>query len=164
MFICGGSQAGKAPTQAGLAILPWVCPSCDGGGNWDDGLPCEMCKGRGAVDDETLGVWDRSELKRTPTPPGVMKGACRDCAFRPGSPEDQGVSTPAVTAEPFSCHHGMPVVDGDYSPTAWFNGRPLGALVCAGWWAAQTGQPLPAEPYRPSNDGWGQSATTKGDQ
>lgn len=160
MFICGGSQAGAAPGDA-LAFFPWVCPSCDGQGVWPDALRCEMCQGRGAVDDETLGDWDRSELKRTPAPPGVMKAACRDCAFRPGSPEDQGEGNAPAAVQPFFCHHGMPVVNGEYSPTAWFGGRPLGALVCAGWWAAHTGQPLPDEPYRPANDGWGK---TQGEQ
>ncbi|MGI5285318.1 hypothetical protein ACQEVF_18560 [Nonomuraea polychroma] len=50
----------------------------------------------------------------------------------------------------------MPVVDGAYPPTAWADGKPLGALVCRGWWNAAAGLPAPAEPYRPARDGWGQ--------
>ncbi|MBP2704448.1 hypothetical protein JOL79_11545 [Microbispora sp. RL4-1S] len=154
-FICGGRpQPEIPPSSEGVVILPWVCPSCDGTGTWDDGLQCMLCGGRGAVNEEDLGEWDRAELKRTPIPPAVMKTPCRDCAFRPGAPEEDE-KPPADY--PFYCHHGMPVVDGAYAPTAWADGKPLGALVCRGWWAAATGEDLPAEAYRPANDGWGRS-------
>lgn len=151
-FICGGSQAEIAPSSKGVVILPWVCPSCDGAGVWDDGLTCMMCHGRGAVAEDDLRDWDRAELKRTAPPPGVMKRPCADCAFRPGAPEQD--QRPPLDA-PFFCHHGMPVVAGAYAPVAWADGKPLGALVCAGWWAAATAQELPAEAYRPAKDGWG---------
>ena len=155
-FICGGSRAEVAPSKTGVVILPWVCPICDGTGRWDDKQRCEMCFGRGAIDDDDLGEWDRAELKRTTAPPGVMRSPCADCAFRPGSPESEHGAPPMPNSgEPFFCHHGMPVVAGSYAPTAWLDGRPLGAMVCAGWWAAQTGQPLPAGVYRPAKDGWG---------
>ncbi|WP_344897942.1 hypothetical protein [Nonomuraea antimicrobica] len=52
----------------------------------------------------------------------------------------------------------MRVVNGSYAPAAWFDGRPLGALVCRGWWNAVTGLAWLAEPYRPARDGWGRRA------
>jgi hypothetical protein len=81
-----------------------------------------------------------------------MPAPFADCALRPGSPEED---EPPPLERPFYCHHGLPVIGGAYAPTAWADGKPLGALVCRGWWNAATGQELPAEPYRPARDGWG---------
>lgn len=111
------------------------------------------CLGRGCITAEhaaELGGVDVGGLKRVPDPPGVMRSPCRDCAFRPGSPES---GKPPPLDRPFYCHKGMPVVAGRYAPVAWSGGVPLGALVCAGWWAAVTGQPLPEVEYQPSRDG-----------
>ncbi|WP_433382761.1 hypothetical protein [Streptosporangium sp. CA-115845] len=157
-FICGGgAQAEVAPARVGVVILAWICPSCDGAGLWDDRLPCEMCSGRGAVDDDTLGEWDRAEVRPAPIPPAVMRKPCADCAYRPGAPEADELPP---TDAPFFCHHGMPVVNGAYAPTAWADGRPLGAMVCRGWWEATTRQHLHdvLKAYQAARDGWGNGA------
>ncbi|MCZ4611921.1 hypothetical protein O3S80_50880 [Streptomyces sp. Lzd4kr] len=129
-----------------LLILPFKCPFCLGGlaaaieGGTDH---CHHCSGIGLTDDPC------GDAERAPRPPGVMRTPCADCAFRRGSPEleNQGVQLPAD--EPFYCHQGLPVnAQGKYTPVATFRGLPLGAMVCAGWWAMRTGEDLPAKPYR----------------
>jgi hypothetical protein len=130
-----------------LHIRQYKCPVCVGGlivttvtGDVDK---CLHCGGTGLTDDPLSG----SEL--APRPPGVMRAACADCAFRRGSPEldNAGVTLPAD--EPFFCHQGVPIsAAGSYESVATFRGLPLGLLVCAGWWAMKTGEALPATPYR----------------
>lgn len=149
-------RAELAPSATDVVILPWVCPMCEGEGEVPTAGPCRDCDGRGAITDEAAQIWaevEGVELRRTPTPPAVMGKPCGDCAFRPGAPEED--ARPSLE-QSFYCHHGMPVVAGGYAPVAWAKGMPLGAMVCAGWWAARTGKDLPAAPYRPARDGWGE--------
>lgn len=131
-----------------LHITPYVCPhpGCVGGliktinGDTDH---CLHCSGSGLTDDPMGGA------DRAPRPPGVMRAPCADCALRPGSPEleENGVRLP--NDEPFFCHQGLPIsADGRYQPVAMFRGLPLGAMVCAGWWAMRIGEQMPARPYR----------------
>ncbi|GIH70306.1 hypothetical protein [Sphaerimonospora thailandensis] len=156
-FICGVPSAELPPSSNSVVILRWLCPLCSD----QDQMPgeeCGLCLGRGAITQDTADTWltmaepGDPPLRPAPVPPAVMRSPCRDCAFRPGAPEED--EQPPVE-RPFYCHHGMPVVNGAYAPTAWADGKPLGAMVCRGWWAAATGEPLPAEAYRPANDGWG---------
>ncbi|MEU9887934.1 hypothetical protein [Sphaerisporangium sp. NPDC051011] len=154
--VCG-PRAEVAPSPDDVVIYPWVCPVCDGDGQ-AAGLPtCPECGGRGALTAEIGRIWADAgaELRPTPTPPAVMGKACGSCAFRPGAPEEDA-QPPLDKA--FFCHTGMPVVDGSYAPVAWAKGMPLGAMVCAGWWAAVNDRRLPDAPYRPARDGWGEHA------
>lgn len=130
-----------------LQIHPYVCPLCVGGltTSWDgrETIACLHCSGTGLTDDPC------GEARRAPRPPGVMRTACADCALRRGSPEleDSGARLPEDG--PFWCHQGLPVsATGRYEPVAMCKGQPLGAMVCAGWWALKTGEPLPAAEYR----------------
>lgn len=130
-----------------LQIHPWVCPQCVGGLILDDagqGIEhCLHCSGTGLTNDPM------GKAKRAPRPPGVMRAACADCALRQGSPELDGAGATLPYEEPFFCHQGLPIsADGRYRTVATFRGLPLGAMVCAGWWAMKTGEPLPAKPYR----------------
>ncbi|MFJ6085108.1 hypothetical protein ACIQI8_27240 [Streptomyces sp. NPDC092369] len=130
-----------------LSITPWKCPFCIGGIEPSTGGQarerCLHCSGVGLTDDPC------GDADRAPRPPALMRTPCGDCAFRPGSPELEASGTQLPDAEPFFCHQGLPVnAYGAYTPVATFRGLPLGAMVCAGWWAAQTGEPLPARPYR----------------
>jgi hypothetical protein len=138
--------AAQQPRRSELLILPWKCPFCIGGigPNLDgDAERCMHCSGIGLTDDPC------GPAERAPRPPGVMRAPCGDCAFRRGSPEleNQGVQLP--DDEPFFCHQGLPISAlGRYTPVATFRGLPLGAMVCAGWWALRTGEPLPTREYR----------------
>jgi hypothetical protein len=131
-----------------LHITPYLCPmpGCVGGLiSVGDGIVdrCLHCAGSSLTDDP-LGGADRA-----PRPPGVMRTPCADCAFRPGSPELDNDRVQLPEDEPFFCHQGLPVsADGRYQPVAVFRGLPLGAMVCAGWWAVRTGEQQPAVPYR----------------
>lgn len=126
-----------------LTITPWKCPLCVGGLIGTDGERCLHCHGTGLTDDP-LG-----DAERAPRPPAVMRAACADCAFRRGSPELEALGASLPVDEPFFCHQGVPVSGkGAYEPTAMFNGLPLGLMVCAGWWADQTGDQLPEREYR----------------
>lgn len=131
-----------------LHITPYKCPQpgCVGGltptinGAVDR---CLHCAGSGLTDDPMGGA------ERAPRPPAVMRTPCADCAFRPGSPELEEAGARLPEDEPFFCHQGLPVsADGRYQPVAMFRGLPLGAMVCAGWWAMTTGEQLPDRPYR----------------
>lgn len=134
-------------TATDLRIYPWICPLCLGGliltavgGDVDR---CVHCGGSGLTDDPCGGA------ERAPRPPGVMRAACADCAYRPDSPEREALGQALPVDEPFFCHQGLPVsAAGRYEPVATFRGLPLGAMVCAGWWALKTGEQLPAKPYR----------------
>lgn len=131
-----------------LFITPYACPvpGCVAGlisdavGHIEK---CLHCAGTGLTDDPMGGA------DRAPRPPAVMRTACADCAFRSGSPELEQTGACLPVDEPFFCHQGLPLsADGHYQPVATFRGLPLGAMVCAGWWAARTGEQLPARPYR----------------
>ncbi|WP_037605821.1 hypothetical protein [Streptacidiphilus rugosus] len=126
-----------------LRITPWKCPFCIGGLATADGGRCLHCSGSGLTDDPC------GPAQRAPRPPAVMRAACADCAFRPGSPELEAAGASLPEDEPFFCHQGLPVsATGAYEPVATFRGLPLGAMVCAGWWAMRTGEQLPGRPYR----------------
>jgi hypothetical protein len=131
-----------------LHITPYACPmpGCVGGliatisGDTDR---CLHCAGTGLTADPMGGA------DRAPRPPSVMRTACADCAFRQGSPELENAGVQLPDDEPFFCHQGLPIdASGRYQPVAVFRGLPLGAMVCAGWWALRTGEQLPAQPYR----------------
>lgn len=130
-----------------LQIRPYVCPLCVGGltKSWDgrETIECLHCDGTGLTDDPC------GEARRAPRPPGVMRTACADCALRRGSPELEESGARLPEDGPFWCHQGLPVsATGRYEPVAMYKGQPLGAMVCAGWWALKTGEPLPAAAYR----------------
>lgn len=149
----------RAPAQRPkVLIYRYVCPWCDplgqinpGGeaGRGPDGGRCLDCHGSGAVRGEDLdpGVWPPGELRRVPRPPAVMRQPCVDCAYRPGSPEEEDEAAPDASV-PFFCHHGMVRVGDAYEASAYVGTMPLGAMVCAGWWALATGEPLPVEDFR----------------
>jgi len=134
------------PRRSELLILPWKCPFCVGGlgPSLDGGAErCMHCAGVGLTDDPC------GEAERAPRPPGVMRAPCADCAFRRGSPELENAGVQLPDDEPFFCHQGLPVSAlGRYTPVAMFRGLPLGAMVCAGWWALKADEPLPAKVYR----------------
>ncbi|MBA9005998.1 hypothetical protein [Thermomonospora cellulosilytica] len=137
-----------------ITVTRYICPWCIGTGRACDGQ-CVECGGTGLVDGPQLGVdltcdGDPAEIEAVPlpVPPGVMRRACGDCAYRPGSPEADAGTVPAVEDGPFYCHHGMHRTSEGYQPVAWADDRPLGYLICAGWWALATGQSLPETPYR----------------
>lgn len=156
-FLCGGG-----PSQAaGLSVQLYLCPWCQGTGRWgDQGETCHSCSGSGQTSDPAPGVdltrdypADNSdELPSAPPqpierPPAVMAAPCTDCAFRPGSPEGLGEQAPADS--PFYCHHGLTRIGDGYIAPAYLNGLPLGAYVCAGWWAARIeDKPLPRVAFR----------------
>lgn len=130
-----------------LHITPFKCPFCVGGLVLDnDGKQierCLHCSGSGLTDQPC------GDAERAPRPPGVMRVPCADCAFRAGSPELEANGVQLPEGEPFFCHQGVPIsASGSYTPVAMFRGLPLGLMVCAGWWAQQTGEPLPGKPYR----------------
>lgn len=141
-------------------VYLYVCPWCQGTGRWTNGEHCWACSGACRTNSPEPGIDNTVEHPEAiavpevdpvplPRPPGVMRRPCVDCAYRPGSPEEEGRPGPE---QPFWCHHGMLRRDTergtDYLPAAEINGMPLGALLCAGWWALATGQPLPDEAFR----------------
>jgi len=130
-----------------LIIYAWVCPWCNGGREpFDTPSGCLHCAGAGITDD--VAGWDPAELARAPRPPAVMARPCHDCAFRPGSPEQDSPSVTISEESPFYCHQGLPAVNGRYQPTAYLGTLPLGSMVCAGWWDTVTGAQPPTKPYR----------------
>lgn len=142
------TTAARGPaTPEGLRIHPWICPMCTGGltTTWDGTTvtTCLHCSGSGLTDDPC------GPAELAPRPPAVMRTACADCALRRGSPELENAGVGLPYEEPFYCHQGLPVsATGRYQSVATFRGMPLGAMVCAGWWALRTGQPMPAAAYR----------------
>lgn len=130
-----------------LHITPWKCPFCVGGISPSEGgverERCLHCTGTGLTDKPC------GDAQRAPRPPAVMRAPCADCAFRSGSPELESNGVQLPDDEPFFCHQGLPVsAFGAYTPVAMFRSLPLGAMVCAGWWALRTGEQLPSTPYR----------------
>ena len=142
-----------------IIIYRWICPVCEGSGR-DDGGRCHTCVGRGmltADDVPDVAAWQAAwgdELKPAPVPPAVMRSPCVDCAFRPGSPEQDlaGLhhgNPPVSPGDPFFCHHGMHRVGDGYESPAYVGNVPLGAMVCRGWWNHYTGTaPTPDRPFR----------------
>lgn len=131
-----------------VRIYRWICWLCNGGGRDETGDRCMECHGYGLLTADDIGdpAAYGDDLKPAPRPPAVMKAPCVDCALRPGSPED-GYTSPGVD-KPFYCHHGLWRVGDGYESTAYVGNLPLGAMVCAGWWALATGEALPAKPFR----------------
>jgi hypothetical protein len=120
---------GSNPVTGEVVIYPWLCPYCIRG-EWEDGVPCPRCDGRGLTDDVTGFPADQRQL--APRPPAVMSAACTDCRFQPDCPQ---------SGEPFWCHQGMPTGANDVlSPVAWAAGMPLGYVLCARWWTAAVEQ------------------------
>lgn len=151
-------------TTAGTAkslqvdLTRFICPWCQGYGAWGtDGEPCAHCGSSGVTDDPTPGVdlytdyGDREpptvDPVPIPRPPAVMKSPCVDCAYRPGSPEEDSDIRPSADA-PFFCHHGMARIGDGYAAAAWIGGMPLGYMLCASWWALAAGGTLPDKPFR----------------
>lgn len=149
--LCGDGPGRRTGPKLTVSLNPYVCPWCDGEGRWNaDGERCMNCSGAGVTDDPTPGVdIDGNEIPAVPLPrpPAVMRSPCVDCAYRPGSPEEDSPARPDASV-PFYCHHGMHRVGDGYQAAAWVGGMPLGYMVCAGWWALATGQPLPDKEFR----------------
>lgn len=140
--ICGG----PTPNTAKVTLYRYVCPYCDGTGQWSDGERCMNCHGYGLTND--VRGFEEHELTLAPVPPAVMRNPCVDCAYRPGSPEEGSAARPGRD-NPFFCHHGLYRVGDGYASAANLdNGLPLGAMVCAGWWALAAGKPLPDREFR----------------
>lgn len=136
-----------------LVVYRWCCPYCTDGDMGPAEGRCYHCHGVGLTND--VGGWNESELTPAPLPPGVMRRACVDCAFRSGSPELEANGAQLPVDAPFWCHHGMTTgyggsyqAPGYYRPEGTKRDIPIGELVCAGWWALKTGRPLPAEEFR----------------
>lgn len=147
IIVCGGTGLGN-PNPPAVTVYKWVCPYCDGKGIWnDEGERCMNCSGYGLTN-EARG-FEEDELTPAPMPPAVMRNPCVDCAYRPGSPEDGSAARPGPET-PFYCHHGLHRVGDGYVPTALLGETqlPVGAMVCAGWWALATGRPLPERAFR----------------
>jgi hypothetical protein len=131
-----------------VTLYPWVCPVCDGTGRWAPDERCHHCRGNGLTDD--IAGWEPHEVTPAPRPPAVMRQPCTDCAYRPGSPEDEAsmsIKLPGPDT-PFFCHHGLHRIGDGYVGTACMGELPLGAMVCAGWWALATGGERPEKPFR----------------
>jgi hypothetical protein len=139
-------------------IYRWQCPICRGTGFWclETRERCSHCQGYGLTND--VAGWDEAELTPAPRPPAVMKSPCVDCAYRPGSPEDPATADgstlrPPGASTPFFCHHGMHrLPDGGYESPAYVGSVPLGAMVCASWWALASGEELPDAGLAPFRD------------
>lgn len=144
IHLCGSGRLSAGP-PAKAVIYQWICPWCHGPDAPFANERCLHCHGSKVTND--IGGWDKTDLVPAPRPPAVMRNPCVDCAYRPGSPEqDSGIAPGPET--PFYCHHGL-IRDGDgYITTATVGALPLGAMVCAGWWALATGDPLPEKAFR----------------
>lgn len=160
-FICGDVGPGPAIRDAKVSINRYRCPWCLGYGEWTSGERCYACSGSGTTDDPADGVDLRNDYGEgveppttkavpLPRPPAVMRSPCVDCAYRPGSPEQEsGMTLPKAGEMPFMCHHGLERLDHEdgsasYLPAMTVQGFPLGAFVCASWWALATTGELPA--------------------
>lgn len=123
-----------------LTATLWRCPVCEGAG---DG--CLHCHGWGYVDDDGVDGWPEEERVPAPRPPSAMARPCHDCAYRPGSQEDESGDRIPGRDEPFWCHEGLPDTSGAYRPLIWYDGVPVGAKLCAGWLDSQVlGRDRPA--------------------
>jgi hypothetical protein len=153
-------------TRPKVVIYKYLCPYCDPAGPMNPGgvagrvgdRVCVDCSGAGVLTADQVpdpSVFGPGELREIPRPPAVMRRPCTDCAYRPGSPESDthpdmlGVPVRPDAEVPFFCHHGMVRVgENSYEASAYVGTLPLGAMVCAGWWALATGEPLPDGAYR----------------
>ncbi|MFJ9719875.1 hypothetical protein ACIRPQ_28785 [Streptomyces sp. NPDC101213] len=148
-----------------LTIYRYRCPYCDRGDMGDAVGRCLHCHGAGKITEEEAGDIPRDTLTPLPVPPGVMGASCGDCAYRSGSPEQEEGGAQLPDGSPFWCHTGMDVAaDGHYEPAGYFDapdGRqyPLGALLCHGWWAVNSGLPLPTGEFRERQEKGRRSAT-----
>lgn len=151
-----GYERGKASARPWplVEIYRWVCPWCKGGTDPDSQAPtgCFHCAGQLVTND--VGGWDVTELTPAPLPAALMPAPCGDCAYRPGSPEQEcagSVKLPGAGGNPgpFFCHLGM-MGDNEkgYTASAWVGELPLGAMLCRGWWDKLAGEAAPARPYR----------------
>lgn len=155
---------GRADARPKVTIFRWIClpedlGGCDGTGRDPAGGRCPQCHGAGMLTADDIGDPDMyaGRLRPAPTPPAVMRRPCGDCALRPGSPEEERGAEryehPVRSDVPFFCHHGMwrreAGEGGSYESPAYVGQLPLGAMLCAGWWALATGAPMPDDrPYR----------------
>jgi hypothetical protein len=154
-----------SPAAGTVRLSRYRCPYCDNG-RWESGEKCLHCHGSGTTDD--IAGYSPEEVVALPRPPAVMKSPCVDCAYRPGSPEEEDARRPGPDTA-FFCHHGMLRQDQaegtGYQPAAWAAGMPLGYMVCAGWWALATGHPLPEAAFRdPGGSDRSQAASTAAGQ
>lgn len=145
-FIFDGSPGRGLPDPLKALVYRYICPYCEGTGKWTEGEKCMNCHGYGLTND-AIG-FEPAELVEAPRPPAAMTRPCADCAYRPGSPEQDSGQLPGPDV-PFFCHHGLWRIGDGYVSTALLDDRlPLGAMLCAGWWALATGKPLPARDFR----------------
>lgn len=153
---CGIGPGRRIGPRLEVSFNRYRCPWCAGTGRWASEERCMQCAGTGVTDDPSPGAdltvpdgvaVPDAEAVPLPRPPAVMKSPCIDCAFRPGSPEEDSAVRPDAS-QPFFCHHGMHRIGDSYQAAAWVGGMPLGYMVCAGWWAMATGQPGPEAPFR----------------
>ena len=150
LFVCGTAPMTRPAGEPGtVTINGYVCPWCAGTGRWHDGDRCMNCSTAGVTDTTTPGVDFSRDYGRgveppevapvpLPRPPAVMRAPCLDCAYRPGSPEEDSTARPDGST-PFFCHHGMARVDHPdggttYHAASYVGALPLGYFVCAGWW------------------------------
>lgn len=114
-------------------------------------MGCLYCAREGVITAEQAEGWPVEDLVELGRPPGVRRKPCGDCAYRPGSPEEEGHTPPPDDAgSVFLCHAGLPLIEGVYTPQIITrDGVPVGALVCSGWWdEVVCGEPKPERPYR----------------
>ena len=150
-FVCGPD--GNLNLRPGrVTVHRWVCPACEGRGDVPTLGVCLHCGGDGTTDD--VEGWGEAGLFELPRPPAVMRMSCVDCAYRPGSPEEDAPLPNSNGGGVFYCHHGLWRVDqseggAGYIAPVMLGGEPVGAMVCAGWWSTVVeGRPRPAAPFR----------------
>lgn len=147
-----GYARGKSAARdfPNVEIYRWVCPVCKGIPDGDGISGCRHCHGAALTND--VEGWPADELTPAPRPPALMPSPCGDCAYRRGSPESEcgTVKLPGTEENrgPFFCHVGLPKGRSGYTSTAWVGELPLGAWLCAGWYAKVTGEQAPTRPYR----------------
>lgn len=135
-WACGAAAAAGGAPDGKLWAPVWRCPVCQGDGDWGGGS-CLHCTGIGFVDEDGLAGWPEEDRVPGPWPPGVRARQCHDCAYRPGSQEQElGEELPGQ-GRPFWCHSGLPTTRGAYVPLLWVGSIPIGAKICAGWYRSQ---------------------------
>jgi hypothetical protein len=99
-YICGGGPA-LPPANPDE---PWCCESAV----FSDGRDCACW----------VAVYSPTPTRDVQAgPPRIRTSRCRDCAYRPDSPERKaGEELKASLREPFTCHQGMPVLLGYTHP------------------------------------------------
>lgn len=135
-----------APTPTGPA-LDHLCPVCEGEG---DAQVC-YCGGLGVITAaQAAGFAETSAVENYPDPrwqarplapvPAFTGHRCGDCAFRPDSPERDGLTAGALYRRTqrrdaaFYCHAGMHHGEMGYVPRQRdARGAPIGHPICAGW-------------------------------